>query len=121
MPTRRSPLLAFLLALALVAYPATMPFAMASEIPAPMPVGMHGDADCGHRHGPAGHQHHHALSTCCAGVCGSCPVLAINAGLAPRIRATARVLAVQLDAPAALQHAALVHLPYAIGPPASLV
>ena len=121
MPARRSPLLAFLLALALVAYPATMPVAMASETPTSMPAGMRGGADCGHRHGPAGHQHHHALSTCCAGVCGSCPVLAINAGLAPRIRTTARVVTVQLDAPAVLQHSALVHLPYAIGPPVSLV
>lgn len=119
MPTRRAPLLACLLALALVAYPATMPFAMASEMPAPMPAGMHGGADCGHAGQPA--SHHHALSSCCAGVCGSCPVLALTAGISPRIRATAPVVAVPLDTPAFLAQFSLRRLPYSIGPPASLV
>jgi hypothetical protein len=118
MPQRRAPLLALLLALALVAYPATMPFAMAADMPASMPMSMAGgggDGQCHHQQQPA--HHHHALSTCCAGVCGSCPVISVASGIAPRVRVTAPVFAFQNDLSAVPEQLVLRSLPYSIGPP----
>jgi len=115
MPTRRSPVLALVLALALVAYPVTMPAVMAGESVAAGHTGVgHGSM-----HHPA--THHHAIATCCAGVCGSCPILAVTAGVSPRVRATTRVIVVHVDTPESLGQFALPRLPYSIGPPASLV
>jgi hypothetical protein len=115
MPTRRSPVLALVLALALVAYPVTMPAVMAGE----MVAAGHSGVGHGAMHHPS--THHHAIATCCAGVCGSCPVLAVTAGVSPRIRATTRVIAVHNDTPASPAQSDLRRLPYSIGPPASLV
>jgi len=118
MPNRRAPVLALLLALALVAYPATMPFAMAAEMPASMPMSMHGDGHdghCEHQQAPAHHQH--AISTCCAGVCGSCPVISVSAGVSPRVRAATPVFTFQIDLPASFSQLVLRSLPYSIGPP----
>ena len=119
MTHRRAPLLALVLSLALVAYPATMPIAMAGDTPAPMPTSMRmdGKAAATHTHQPA--HHHHALSTCCAGVCGSCPVVSVAAGVPPRIRASNRVVLFQNDLPASPEQSAVRRLPYSIGPPAS--
>lgn len=116
MPHRRAPLLALLLALALVAYPVTMPVAMATESPSSMPMPMHGSGACPHGHQPAPHQH--PLSACCAGVCGSCPIIAMSAGVAPRLRASNRAMPFQNDLPAAPEQSAVRRLPYSIGPPA---
>lgn len=117
MPQRRSPLLAFLLALALVAYPVTMPLAMAYEAPAPHAMASGAMHHAG-THDPA--RHHHAISTCCAGVCGSCPVVAVTAGVSPRIGTGPQVVTGIRDLPAPFERSALTRLPYAIGPPASL-
>ena len=120
MTHRRAPLLSFVLSLALVAYPATMPIAMAGETPVSMPMSMRmdGKGACTHTHQPA--HHHHAISTCCAGVCGSCPVISVSAGVSPRIRASNRVVLFQNDLPTSPQQSAARKLPYSIGPPASL-
>jgi hypothetical protein len=120
MTHRRAPLLALVLSLALVAYPATMPIAMAGETPVPVPAPMHmaGKGAATHTHHPA--HHHHALSACCAGVCGSCPVVSVAAGVSPRIRASSRVVLFQNDLPVSPQQSAARKLPYSIGPPASL-
>jgi len=120
MPQRRSPLLAFLLAVALVAYPVTMPLAMAHDAGAPMAHGAmaHGRMQHAGAHDPA--SHHHAISTCCAGVCGSCPVVAITAGVSPRIQTSERVVTRLRDLPVPFERSAPVRLPYAIGPPSHL-
>jgi len=118
MPRRRAPLLFLLLALALVAYPVTMPVAMAADLPT-RPMSMPGDGQCAHQHQPA-HHDHHALSSCCAGVCGSCPVISVSSGLAPRVPAPAPVFRFQNDVPATTGQVVLRSLPYSIGPPASL-
>jgi hypothetical protein len=115
MPTRRSPALAFLLALALVAYPVTMPVVMAGETVA----AGHSGVGHGAMHHPA--THHHSIAACCTGVCGSCPVLAITAGITPQVRAATRLISVHIDTPSSLEQSVLRRLPYAIGPPASLV
>ena len=115
MPRRRAPLLFLLLALALVAYPVTMPVAMAAEVPVPRQMSMPGDGQCAHQHQPA--HHHHALSTCCAGVCGSCPVISVSSGVAPRVPAPAPIFTFQNDLPATPGQLVLRSLPYSIGPP----
>jgi len=115
MPQRRSPLLALILTLALVAYPATMPLAMAADVPASMPMSMDGHTPCPHAHQPA--HHHHAISTCCAGACGTCPIISVSAGVPPRIGPSARVMVFQNDLPASPEQSAVRRLPYSIGPP----
>jgi hypothetical protein len=95
-----------------------MPFAMATELPVPMPMSMHGDGRDGaghHQQQPA--HHHHALGTCCTGVCGSCPVISVASGVAPRVRATAPVFTFQNAQPATPEQRVLRSLPYSIGPP----
>lgn len=122
MPRRRAPALALLLALAIVAYPVTMPLAMAAETATPAHAAMHGGEHCPPSPRPAPH-HHHALSSCCTGVCGSCPVVAITAGITPRVQAATRFVAGRNAALVVLQLSARLRLPFSIGPPppASLV
>lgn len=115
MPHRRAPVLALVLALALVAYPVTMPLAMAGMPPASLPMSMPGGQGAGHQHQP-GHQHH-ATNVCCAGMCASCPVVAITAEVTPRVRATTPTRACQHDQPVSTAQSPIRRLPYSIGPP----
>jgi len=108
MPARRSPVLALLLALVLVAYPATMPVAMLGQA-------AHANGQCEDMHHPGGH--HHSDGSCCVGVCGSCPVLAVQAGPVPGLTAAIPAEAGPTDAPAAPVPVAPRRLPFPIGPP----
>jgi hypothetical protein len=112
---RRAPVLALLLAVCLVAYPVTMPLAMAAEMPGSMPMSMAGGGQGAHPHQPA-HQHH-GLTTCCAGVCGACPVISIAAGTSPQVRASTAVVTFRQVVPSTTDQSASRRLPYAIGPP----
>ncbi|HTY07102.1 MAG TPA: hypothetical protein VMC86_11325 [Gemmatimonadales bacterium] len=108
MPTRRSPVLAVLLALALLAYPATMPAAMLGQA-------AHQHGQCEDMQHPGGH--HHSDASCCVGVCGSCPVLAVLAAPVSGLTAAITDAARSTDVPAAPTPAASRRLPFPIGPP----
>ena len=112
MPPRRSPVLSLLLALALVAYPATMPVAMAGQAAA----AAHGGQRCDTMHHPAGH--HHAAAGCCLGVCASCPVLAVRAEPGPGLESAVTLVVHSVETPAPAEPSELHRLPFSIGPPA---